>query len=342
MILEHPIFQVIIIIVVVWVFNLLFQCLLNALKKRLLKRNKLWQLSLVSTLYTPVKYLNLFIAFIICADILCESFSGGSCFDPRFFAELGIFGAIGWFLLRWKSQWIDEMRLLTNEHKINWTPIQLDLVNKSVTIAILLITGVFLLEATGRGLQLLLAFSGIGGLVLAFASQQVVSNFFGGLMIYLTRPFMIGEWIVIPERKIEGYIEDIGWYMTRMRNMEKRPVYIPNSIFTQTFVVTPSRMSHQVVKEKLAIRHEDLPLVGEITQQIRDYLKDNARVDHHQKIKVFLTQIALSSVEIEIQFYIPSHLQQEVEAVKQEILLEAARVIERVGAKLESWHPSVL
>jgi MscS family membrane protein len=55
---------------------------------------------------------------------------------------------------------------------------------------------------TGSSLNTLIAFGGISGLALAFASQEVIASFFGGLMTYITQPFVIGDWIILPEKNI--------------------------------------------------------------------------------------------------------------------------------------------
>ena len=103
----------------------------------------------------------------------------------------------------------------------------------------------------------LLAFGGIGGIAVGFAAKDLLANFFGGLMIYLDRPFSVGDWIRSPDKEIEGTVEDIGWRLTRIRTFDKRPLYIPNSIFASISVENPSRMSNRRIYEKIGIRYDD-------------------------------------------------------------------------------------
>ena len=58
-------------------------------------------------------------------------------------------------------------------------------------------------------------------------------------MIHLDRPFTIGDWISSTDREIEGVVESIGWRLTIIRAFDKRPIYIPNSLFTQIVVKNP-------------------------------------------------------------------------------------------------------
>ena len=152
-------------------------------------------------------------------------------------------------------------------------------------------------------MQTLIAFGGIGGLALAFASQQVISNFFGGLMVYLTSPFTIGEWVNIPDRNIEGHIEEIGWYLTRIRNFEKRPIYVPNSVFTQTIVITPSRMSHERFHPVIGLRYQDINVVKPIIDNIKLMLLHHPSIDHHVGVDVYLISFSASALDIEISAY---------------------------------------
>ncbi|HAH80902.1 MAG TPA: mechanosensitive ion channel protein MscS, partial [Gammaproteobacteria bacterium] len=106
------------------------------------------------------------------------------------------------------------------------------------------ITGTLLvLQAFGVSVSGVLAFGGIGGIAIGFAARDLLANFFGALMIFLDRPFSVGDWVRSPDRDIEGTVEDIGWRLTRIRTFDKRPLYLPNSIFSSLAVENPSRMN---------------------------------------------------------------------------------------------------
>ena len=69
-------------------------------------------------------------------------------------------------------------------------------------------------------------------------------------MVYLDRPFKVGDWIRSPDKDIEGTVEKIGWRLTTIRTFDKRPLYVPNQVFTNVSVQNPSRMSHRRIYEK--------------------------------------------------------------------------------------------
>ncbi|WP_410962664.1 mechanosensitive ion channel domain-containing protein, partial [Salmonella sp. ZJHZ20_0179] len=65
------------------------------------------------------------------------------------------------------------------------------------------IGGLTIMQAFGLSLSGLLTFGGVGGLIVGLAAKDLLSNFFGGMMIYFDRPFKVGDWIRSPDRQIE-------------------------------------------------------------------------------------------------------------------------------------------
>lgn len=223
---------------------------------------------------------------------------------------------------------------MSQSHQIALTPGKLDLISKVATMAIIFITVFLLMDVTGRNMQTLIAFGGIGGLALAFASQQVISNFFGGLMVYITQPFTIGEFVSLPEKKIEGNIEEIGWYLTRIRNLEKRPIYVPNAIFTQTIVITPSRMSHDRFHHTIGLRYEDIRVIKQVVDDIKLMLLQQRYIDRQQKVEVFFTGFGSSSLDINVSAYISALMGADFPTVRQDILLKIADIVAKHGAEI--------
>jgi MscS family membrane protein len=127
------------------------------------------------------------------------------------------------------------------------------LLRVSVIITAILVA----LQSLGFNISAVLAFGGIGGIAVGFAAKDLLANFFGGLMIYLDRPFSVGDWIRSPDRSIEGTVEKIGWRLTSIRTFDKRPLYIPNSMFANISVENPSRMTHRRIYETIGVRYED-------------------------------------------------------------------------------------
>ena len=107
-----------------------------------------------------------------------------------------------------------------------------DALSKLGRFSVVIIAALVILQTLGFSISGVLAFGGIGGIAMGFAAKDMLANFFGGLTIYLDRPFTVGEWIRSPDKAIEGTVEYIGWRHTRVRAFNKNPIYVPNALFT--------------------------------------------------------------------------------------------------------------
>lgn len=329
-----PLIQTLGIVLFVLIFNFVIKTLLLNLRARFDSRHKIWALSFVSALHRPLTYFVWFVASLCAFDILFSSLFTFHLVNLHLLLSIGAILAFGWFLLRWNAQVVNAMMEMSQSHKISLSPSKLDLISKLGTILAIFVTLFLLMDVTGRNMQTFIAFGGIGGLALAFASQQVISNFFGGLMIYITQPFTIGEWVSLPERKIEGNIEEIGWYLTRIRSFDKRPIYVPNSIFTQTIVITPSRMSHERFHHTIGLRYRDIKSVKPISDNIKQMFLKHSAIDHQLPVDVYFKSFGPSALDIEISAYVSITANARFPAVRQEILLKIAEIVAQAGAEI--------
>jgi MscS family membrane protein len=332
--------QIVSIILFLLFFNFLVKVGLTKLKKRFLRQNKVWYTGFVCAIEKPLNYFVWFTAFICALDATLNRFLHHNLFNVHTILNLGIVLAIGWFLLRWNSKVLQDMLTMSHDHRIDIPPAKLDLISKLATIVIIILTVFLAMDVTGRDMQTVIAFGGIGGLALAFASQQAIANFFGGVMIYLTQPFSIGELINLPDKKIEGHVEEIGWYMTRIRNLDKKPIYVPNSIFTQTIVITPSRMSHERFFHTINLRYHDIDVIKQTITDIKLMLLKHPQIDHKQKVEVYFLGFGDTALNINISAYI--HLgQTDFPSIKQDILLKIADLIRSQGASFATSPPVI-
>ncbi len=101
----------------------------------------------------------------------------------------------------------------------------------SIGVVLVWVLGIIvMLQTLGMNMSAVITFAGIGGAAFAFASKDVIANFFGGLLIMFNRPFKIGDTIK-SGTKIEGTVERIGLYATHLKTKDGHSLYVPNSIF---------------------------------------------------------------------------------------------------------------
>lgn len=250
--------------------------------KKLSKRIKNVYFDIVAaSLYSPVVYLlwcsTALLSFDLVTDgFLSESHSSGWALAFNF----AILSAFGWFLFRLKNQFVQYAIEVRTKISPSNEAFPILALSKLFTILIIVIILVLFHDITGMSLTTLLAFGGVGGLAIAFASQEIISNFFGGLMLHITRPFTIGERIFFPSNNIDGYIEEIGWYQTRIRAINKTAVYLPNALFTKALLINKSRATHRPLDVTLYVDAPDTTALHGILESLTKYIQEHPKIDH--------------------------------------------------------------
>lgn len=204
--------------------------------------------------------------------------------------------------------------------------------SKVVRIIIFIIGTMTIMQALGLSLSGLLTFGGVGGLIVGLAAKDLLSNFFGGMMVYLDRPFKVGDWIRSPDRNIEGTVEKIGWRMTIIRTFDKRPLYVPNAIFSNIVVENPSRMHNRRINENITLRYQDANKIDAIIADITDMVKNHPDIDSRQTIIVNFNTFGPSSLDFFIYAFTKTVEWVRYHEVKQNVLLETIKIIHKHGA----------
>ena len=193
----------------------------------------------------------------------------------------------------------------------------------SVVISAVLVA----LPTLGIEITALLAFGGVGGIAVGFAAQDLLSNFFGGLMIYLDRPFAIGDWIRSPDREIEGTVESIGWRLTVVRTFDKRPLYVPNSVFAKLALENPSRMTNRRIYETIGIRYKDASKMGQIVRDVHAMLREHEEVDQDQTLIVNFNGYGKSSLDFFVYTFTKTTNWVKFHEIKQDVMLRIIRIV---------------
>jgi MscS family membrane protein len=204
------------------------------------------------------------------------------------------------------------------------------LLRASVLITAILIS----MQLFGYSISGLLAFGGIGGIAVGFAAKDLLANFFGGLMIYLDRPFSVGDWVRSPDKEIEGTVEDVGWRLTRIRTFDKRPLYIPNAVFANISVENPSRMTNRRIYETVGIRYADIATMESIISEVTQMLIQHKEIDSEQTMIVNFNRFSASSLDFFIYTFTKTTDWVKYHNIKQDVLLKVAKVIDTNGAEI--------
>ena len=204
---------------------------------------------------------------------------------------------------------------------------------KLLRMSVMITATLIILQTLGYSISGVLAFGGIGGIAIGFAAKDMLANFFGGMMIYLDKPFLVGDWVRSPDRQIEGTVEDIGWRLTRIRTFDKRPLYIPNSMFASIVVENPSRMTNRRIFENFGIRYEDGAKMKQVCDDVRSMLRQHPDIDQDQTLIVHFNRYGESHLEFMVYAFTRTTEWVAYHAIKEDVLLKIMAIVEQHGAE---------
>lgn len=182
----------------------------------------------------------------------------------------------------------------------------------------------------------LLAFGGVGGIVIGVAAKDLLSNIFGSVIIFLDKPFRVGDWICSPDRSLEGTVEKIGLRVTRIRTFSQRPLYVPNSVFSNIIVENPTRMNHRRIHEVISLRHCDQKKIASITEEIESMLLNHRDISSRVPFSAHFSKVTINGLDLLIDAYTKTKSKIEYQKTKQHIYEGVLEILEKHGAKCAS------
>lgn len=301
------------------------------------KTNTVYDELILFSIKTPSTYLIIF-GYIF---VIIDYFNKNEVLNLSFSLSSAVFSLIviiiSWSLLRGLNYYLQLKpftKNLSSEDDITLITETYEIVVRILKILVVVITALIIMQEIGLSISGLLAFGGVGGLIVGLAAKDLLSNFFGGMMIFFDRPFRVGEFIKSPDRNIEGIVEKIGWRLTVVRTFSKNVLYIPNTAFSSIIVENATRMSNRRINETIGIRYDDLNKMTDIIQDVNNVLESNPDIDQTQKAKVYFKSFSASSCDFFIYAFTKTKDWEEFLRIKQDVLLKVAEIIEQHNAEI--------
>ena len=133
------------------------------------------------------------------------------------------------YLLRW-----------TSKTKTGLDDMLVPLIRKSLRATIAIIAALWIADGIlDAEIRAILVSAGVGGIAIALAAKDSISNFFGSVTIFADRPFQIDELVKIGEHF--GPVEDVGFRSTKIRTKQGHLVTVPNSMIANSIVENVGR-----------------------------------------------------------------------------------------------------
>ena len=327
--------QVFLIVLVSLSLSFIARRTIGKIATKLQKTKTPWDDLLTQSLQKPVSWLIWLLGLTFAADVVHQQ-SGATIFEAVGpIRDVGVIIILTLFLLnliRGTQAILIAAQTETGEQDFDEHTVEA--ISKLIRISIIVTSGLVMLQTLGYSVSGVLAFGGIGGIAIGFAAKDLLSNFFGGLMIYMDRPFKVGDWIRSNDRDIEGTVEHIGWRLTRIRTFDKRPLYVPNSIFATISVENPSRMTNRRIYETIGIRYEDASKMDAIVKDVKQMLLDHPEIDTKATLIVNFVSFSASSIDFFVYTFTKTTDWVRFHEIKQDVLLKIMNIIDDHAAEM--------
>ncbi len=179
----------------------------------------------------------------------------------------------------------------------------IDLLSKIVKAAVWIVAVLVIFSNMGYNVSALMAGLGVGGIAIAFALQNVLSDIFASFSIYFDKPFQVGDYIVVGTDM--GTVEKIGIKSTRIRSSQGEEMIISNKELTEARVRNFKKLERRRVTLKIGVTYETgatkLKKVPEIIRKIFE------KVDACDLDRVHFAEFTDSAIMYEIVYFVNSN-----------------------------------
>ncbi len=326
--------QVLAVIAGVIALNVGAYYLLHQIEKLSARTSAIWDDALVRATRKPLTLILWVLGAMFASRIIYEHLGTPVPDWIRPTRDTVVIAALAWLLWRLFGNVSHSILLRSAETGRPVDRTTVEAMSKLGRITAVVLGGLVILQNLGFSISGVLAFGGIGGIAVGFAAKDMLANFFGGLTIYMDRPFVVGEWIRSPDKAIEGTVEYIGWRHTRVRAFNKNPIYVPNALFTTIVVENPTRMTNRRIKETIGIRYADLDKMAPIVADVKAMLQAHPEIDTGATLIVNFNQFGPSSLDFFIYTFTRTVDWVHYHEVKQDVLLKVAGIIRAHGAEI--------
>ncbi len=289
--------------------------------------------SLVESARRPVVYA----IWIIGISLAAESVGGAA--QAEIFSHVsklrdaGIISMLVWFSTRF-TRLVEDKLSYSEMTEGSLDKTTMSMMGKLIRAAILITGFLLVMQAFGISVTGVLAMGGVGGLAIGFAARDLLANIFGTIMIFIDKPFRVGDWVRSPDREIEGTVEEINWRATIIRTFDKRPLYVPNSLFANMAVETPSRQTNRRIYETIGLRYDDIETLEPILIDVREMLDKHQAIDQNQMIMVNFLNFGPSSLDFFLYCFTKTTDWATYHEIKEDVLFKIAAVIKKHNAEI--------
>lgn len=206
----------------------------------------------------------------------------------------------------------------------------LPVIRKALKVFIISIAFLVIIQNLGYNVVSLLTGLGIGGLAVALAAQQTLSNLFGSITIFADKPFKIGDWVEVD--KFVGTIETIGLRSTRLRTFSGSLVTIPNSKMADSYIENVARRPFIRKVYTLGVTYDTgYEKMGKTLEIVREIYRNHPSTE---RAWVYFMDFGAHSLDIQIFHWCKYLAYEEWLKATEDINLEIMQKLKEIGVEV--------
>ncbi len=327
-------FQILIVLVTTFIVSRVRHFTLLRVEKRLAQTNLIWGRSTVEAIRKPAAVLIWVAGVSFAIEIARIEFQTAIFEAVPALRSTAAIAAITWFGFKFVEIYERSYVAKQAESDSTFDRTTVFITSKILRVVIIILGILVAMQTLGLNIAGILAFGGVGGIAIGFAARELIANYFGGLMLFMDRPFKVGETITSSDRDIEGTVQEIGWRQTIIVRYDTRTLFVPNSVFATIVVRNLTRQKNRRIFEYVGIRYDDADQLTAIVSDTKDMLSNHPEIDQVNSTIVNFDRFAASSLDILIYCFTKTIVWAEYHEVKQDVLVKTMEVITSHGAEI--------
>ena len=145
-----------------------------------------------------------------------------------------------------------------------------------------------------------------GGVAIGLALQGSLSNFAGGVLILILKPFQVGDYIIEDTNKNEGTVKEIQIFYTKLSTIDNKTIVIPNGMLTNSSLTNATAKDERRLDLKVSISYE--ANLKQAKSLIEEILRNDESVEKDEEILVFVDELAESAVVLGARAWVKSEV----------------------------------
>ncbi len=196
----------------------------------------------------------------------------------------------------------------------------------------------FVIACNQLGIPIVAMLTGVSiiGLAVGFAAQETLANFIAGIVIFLDKPFKVGDWISVGEQ--QGLVKRITFRSTRFTNLDGDVVVIPNTKILSDQIINKSTNPITRVNVPIGIAYKES--IDKARQVLLATLENDKRIEKTPAPEVVVRACAASSVDLMLHFWI--HEERYEDAMVWEYLEKSKEALDAAGIEIPFPHMQVM